>query len=473
MARALVVASGLALGLTLGVATALLPTKAPMLLVGAGVAAVIFWRPYVGFLLVILSLPADVSGTLGSGALVQLSATKLLGSLTMLAMGFHWLVRRRFPPVRRLLTRQTVLAALLLAVTVASAFMHPTEESTAEVVRLAVIVFFVVVTLHFVDRPKRVEQVLLAIAFSGTLVAGQSLAQRVMRPVSISEQWVAAAGAVVDVGEENLGEMLRTTGTFSHPAWLGLFLSISVPLTLGLAWTARRPWLRAAGVTAAVIQVLGILSTYSRMSYVGVALAIALFTTRRRFGVAVVSVLLAGSAVAFPALPEDFRARVRSILDYTESSSSLSRIVQQKAGLLMFREHLVTGVGPGNFEADVVQYDDQIEGPMPVQAIGAHNMYLEMAAELGVFGLLLVLAILGLSWHGARRLRISARRWGDVRQAMLWECVGIGLIVFAASAAFVHAQYRKEWWLLVALIAAGRGLTGAGSSAAPREEGTT
>jgi uncharacterized membrane protein YhhN len=37
--------------------------------------------------------------------------------------------------------------------------------------------------------------------------------------------------------------------------------------------------------------------------------------------------------------------------------------------------------------------------------------------------------------------------------------LGVSVIVFAASAVLIHAAYQKEWWLLLALVAAGDWLT--------------
>lgn len=455
---ALIALGGLVLALGFGFLISHQPRQAVVGLVGMVLTAVVLWRPAVGFLLVVASLPLDVTGTLGSGAggLTQISLTKIMASLTLLAVAFDTLVRHRPIGWRRFLTPETLLACGLFGIMLLSAVSSPTQESVREMIRQLVLAVFVFVMVYFVDRPGRLRQVAMTLAVVATLVAMQSLYQRVTGPVSVSEQWVAEAGAVLDVGEENVGEMLRTTGTFSHPAWLGLFLSIAVPFTLGLAWTTRQQVWMLIGVGAVGVQLLGILSTYSRMSYIGVGLALVLFTLRRRLGIGAVVLGCTAAVLMFPGLPEDFQNRVYSIIEYRESSSSLSRLAQQMAGWTMFREHPVLGVGPGNFEDEVMRYADRVPVPLYVQPIGAHNMYVEVAAELGVLGLVAVLLVLGQGWRQLRHLRRAARRRGDGSQAMLWECAGIGLIVFAVSALFVHAQYAKEWWVLLGLAAAGR-----------------
>lgn len=447
---------GLLLAFAFGLAVAEAQHRAILPVVGSFLVLIVMRWPFVGFLGVIASLPLDVSGTFGETALTKLSITKSLAALTLVAAGLELLLHHRRVRVCRFVTPEVGLTALLLLIVVASAAVHPSEEAAASAVRQMVIVLFVLVTVYFVDTPDRLRRTLLLLVTVGSAIALYSIGQRILRPVGTSEEWAAQAGAVVDVGEENLGEMLRTTGTFSHPAWLGLFLTLCIPFTLGLCW--RSPYLRwrAAGLAAVVVQVLGVLSTYSRMSYIAAGLGLAMFLARRRLGIAVLTLAVIGSVVMFPALPEDFQSRVYSIVEYRESSSSLSRIGQQIAAFYMFLDHPVLGAGPGNFEQDVLGYRSRVPVALEVQAIGTHNMYLQAAAELGFAGLITLICLLLVTWHRLRRFRIDAARRGDEDMALHWEAAGIAFWAFLVSAFFVHAQYRKEWWLLVGLAAAGR-----------------
>ena len=451
--------TGLVLGISLGLLIPVYSAVPIVIIAGLAVTAIIFRYPYVGLLLVAATIPADVSGMLsGKGSAMALSITKLLGVLTVLAAITDILLRQKRPNLERLLTPQTATIVVLVFITIASCLISPTKESFHEVVRLITILLFVLITVYFVDCPDRIVHILWVLAIAATIVAMQSIAQRSGNAAYTSEEWVAGAGAVLDVSEVNVGNMLRTTGTFSHPAWLGLFLSITIPLTLFIVWTARHPLVVIAGLASIAIQILGVFSTYSRMAYVGVALGLCLFALRRRFGPALLVVLIIGSVVVFPAMPDEIQARMRSILKYQESSSSVTRIGQQLAGWYMFQDNPVFGVGPGNFEDKVLHYGRNIREPFHVEPIGAHNMFVEVAAELGIPGLITVLVLLVITWRDARRIRKEALITEDKNRCILFECIGIAMLVFVVSSLFVHAQYRKEWWLLVALVAAGRSL---------------
>lgn len=467
--RAGLLAAGLVVAFGLGVSIAGLRYQAILLTVGLVLGLAVLRWPFIGFLGVVASLPLDVSGTFGETALTKLSITKSLAALTLVAAGLEILLHQKRIRVRRFITPEAMLTCLVFVVVVASAILHPTSDSAASAVRQMVIVLFVLVVIYFVDTPDRLRHTLMVLIVVGSAIALYSISQRILRPVGTSEEWVAQSGAVLDVGEENVGEMLRTTGTFSHPAWLGLFLTLCIPFTLGLAWSSPLARWRVVGLAAVVVQVLGVLSTYSRMSYIATGLAVGLFLARRRLGIAVLALAAIGAIAMFPALPEDFQNRVYSIVEYRESSSSLSRLGQQIAAFHMFLDQPALGVGPGNFEQVVMDYRRRVPVVLEVQAIGAHNMYLQIAAELGLAGLIAVVLLLLVAWHQLRRLRIDARRCGNAMLAFSWEAAGIAFWAFLVSALFVHAQYRKEWWLLVGLAAAGRQFLGTREREQPAE----
>ena len=345
-----------------------------------------------------------------------------------------------------------ILVLLLALVTVVAALCHPTEESLRETVRFVTIVAFFFVTVHLVDTPARLRQALTAWIVVATGVAIYALLQRSFGATVGSEDWQPLAGTVIDVGEEEIGVMRRAAGPFTHPVWLALYLSTALPLTLVRCWTARRDALRLAWLTAAGVQIAAILATYSRMGYLAVVLGIALLLLRRRGGPLLLGLTLALALATAPLWPAALTLRIASIFEYTRSSSSITRIGQQLVGWWMFRDNWTTGVGPGNFERSVDQYADRVSDTLRIERIGAHNMYVQVLAELGAQGVVLIVLLLFVGWRSAERSRCRAR---DPAQMLLYEAMSVSIVVFAFSAVLVHATYQKEWWFLLALVAAG------------------
>jgi O-antigen ligase len=124
----------------------------------------------------------------------------------------------------------------------------------------------------------------------------------------------------------------------------------------------------------------------------------------------------------------------------------------------MFGNHPLTGVGLGNFVVVEPSYADQNlnldrVGLIVNQPHRTHNTYLEVAAELGVPGLLLFLGVIGAALRPAVRgiARLAAR--ADPLEAPARGLVAGAIGMFAAYI-FISAQWEKQLWLVFALLAA-------------------
>lgn len=94
--------------------------------------------------------------------------------------------------------------------------------------------------------------------------------------------------------------------------------------------------------------------------------------------------------------------RIRSIIDFSETSNS-GRIAIWKKTLVSIRENPVLGVGIGNFP---VVLDEAVYATRA--GASAHNLYLNIAAEMGVFALLLFLY--ALFWLGRKTYALTKHK---------------------------------------------------------------
>ncbi|MFD7658033.1 O-antigen ligase family protein, partial [Actinosynnema sp. NPDC059797] len=153
--------------------------------------------------------------------------------------------------------------------------------------------------------------------------------------------------------------------------------------------------------------------------------------------------VLAGCAalVAGPALDRALREKT-----HVAGTNVDTRELRWQAAARMVAEHPALGVGPGGFRANypAASHNAEIDEQSPV----AHNMYLEVAAELGVPGFALFAALLALTAVTAERvLRVTADP-GPVVAAQA------SLIAVAVASAFLSQQYYLPLWSLVAVVAA-------------------
>lgn len=225
------------------------------------------------------------------------------------------------------------------------------------------------------------------------------------------------------------------------------------------------PNLAADGRTAAVLIALVCLGTgfaWTRLSPLSLRLRPAGVRTRRLIAAGLVLGLAAGLATADPVArlqaftePPPTRAEAAADRDadltaaeHLVSASGNGRWQFWSAAADQFTQRPITGHGAGSYEAWWAQH-----GTLAYFTRQAHSLYLEMLGELGLAGLLLLVAFVLFVTAGAtRRLRASE---GDERLALaalattalgcaiaagvdwMWEMTVVSLVGIAAAALIV------------------------------------
>jgi putative inorganic carbon (HCO3(-)) transporter len=119
-----------------------------------------------------------------------------------------------------------------------------------------------------------------------------------------------------------------------------------------------------------------------------------------------------------------------------------------KAGLHMINAHPIVGVGLGNFKLLMPSY--MTPGTDIVVDTVAHNMFIEVAAELGLPALLIFLSMFWFTYRTLGSLRRSAQILPLIRQTA--SALRAGLVGFAVAGSFVSAEYQKTSWMGFALM---------------------
>ena len=124
------------------------------------------------------------------------------------------------------------------------------------------------------------------------------------------------------------------------------------------------------------------------------------------------------------------------------------------AALLVFRDHLLIGVGPGMFP-EYVQAYGQIVSLRPLgDGRQAHSLPLDIAAENGLFGLLVLTALIFVVARGLLVARRQALGRNDVHGAHFATGVLFAGIVYLTTGLFLHLSYIRYFWLLISLAEA-------------------
>ncbi len=250
---------------------------------------------------------------------------------------------------------------------------------------------------------------------------------KIIAPVFYGKTFAAEVVAnpswLVNVGGTTL---LRSFAIFSDPHIFSFYLGLLVPLASALIMLPGDA-LRGYGMLSKksfiyptfLFLVLSGLFTFSRGGYLGMAAAgLVLFVLfRRHFSgkqKKILTALAAAGIIFVSFVSGSIAARFLSSFDLTEGSN-VERIKNWRQGAEILSDNLLTGVGIGN-------YSFYLDPTTPYRTpIYAHNLYLDLGAELGVFALLTWLFLVAVTIY---ELLIASRRTSD--KAL--SCLALGLV---------------------------------------------
>jgi putative inorganic carbon (HCO3(-)) transporter len=223
----------------------------------------------------------------------------------------------------------------------------------------------------------------------------------------------------------------RARGPVGHYMTFAGQLLLFVSLATGIALLAGERRVRFAALAAAALGAAALAATYTRSSWLGLAAAliVMLALTRPRWLPALAIVIIA--LVMFS--PGHFRARLVSVFD-PQNVWNRERTYMWSAGVRIFRDHPITGVGLQDLHA---VYDRYRPPESSERAGHLHSVPVQIAASMGMVGLAAFAWLYGaLLWSAARDLRAACRARG--------LGAGVRLGVTAALAGFLVAGLF-EW----------------------------
>ena len=192
-------------------------------------------------------------------------------------------------------------------------------------------------------------------------------------------------------------EPMRLFGTFINPGFFAGFLVVSLPVTLGAYFVTRKSLTALLAGISLVLQTAALMLTGTKFGIISavfaliVLFALAIFTgslRRARFQrLIVIAIFLVPLLVVFSGPVKNRIAAAES--GGAQVHSTQFRIYTWRATANMVLAQPWVGVGPGVFDIAYPRY--ALAGPTRY----AHQSYLQLAAESGVFALLALLAALG------------------------------------------------------------------------------
>ena len=245
----------------------------------------------------------------------------------------------------------------------------------------------------------------------------------------------------------------RITGPFGHAADLGIHLVTMCPIVMALALRGTpkaRPalWIIALATSVTMLFTMargGILAFAGSMFVLSVLL--------RHWAPAVLGLAVGTMQVLM--LPADVKAWAASEPTWLHRLTQPERLNFWHAAWNMIKAHPFIGVGINTF---VLAYPAYRIVPDAYNQVGpyAHNQYLHMAAEMGMFGFAaFMLLLIGL---GAVVRRGLAARGTTAEDKAVTAGLGAGIVAFSINGLLESSLYYGKasllfWWLAGLIIA--------------------
>ena len=240
----------------------------------------------------------------------------------------------------------------------------------------------------------------------------------------------------------------RAVSFFENPNVLGEFLILIFPITIALMVTSNRSKERFFMFTVAMLNCWCLIFTWSRGAWLGCIAAMVLFlfvSGRHFFTAGLLSLPWIGTLLY---LKNDALV-LKRLTSFTDSSTSY-RIGIWKGVLNMMKDFWVGGIGVG---------EEAFRKIYPIYALAgievaphAHNLYLQIAVEMGIFALIVFLAFIFLYAQFSFSFCKSAMSRSN-KMICLGIFCGILAILIQGMTDYVWYNYRifLLFWMVVGL----------------------
>jgi hypothetical protein len=323
-----------------------------------------------------------------------------------------------------------------------------------------------VLVVNVIRSTEMLRQVIWALLLAGAVMGAISVWQEFTQSYGNILGGLAEINEVgFGVGEDIGGRIIRPrlAGPIGEQNRYAQMLVVLVPLALFRFWGERRLALRALAAACTLLILSGILLTFSR----GAAVAlVALFLTmvvlryirlRDLLAVGVTTAILIGLVAPQVLIRLDSLTGVGALLGADEQGADgaiVGRATSNLAALNAFIDHPLVGVGPGQyFRRFSQEYGNDLGLRHFDSQRRAHNLYLEIAADLGLFGLSMFMAVIGATllplWRLRRRLALTRPELANVAGSFFLSILG-----YLYTGVFLQLSYERYFWMLLALGAA-------------------
>lgn len=296
---------------------------------------------------------------------------------------------------------------------------------------------FLVIIMNSINSLEDFNKIVTVLVFSATLIALYGLYQYIVG-VEMDAAWLDS--------ENNEGITTRIYSVFGNPNILAEYLILTIPMSVALFWDTKKISKKIIFLGTTLIMTLALVLTLSRGGWIGFAVAALIFIILVEKKILLSLIPISLGAVYL--LPQTIINRILSIGNLGDSSNAY-RIKIWDITLDIIRDNWVAGLGFGHLPFK--QTFETYIRTMPTYH--AHNTYLQIAAELGIPGLIAFLAFIFILFrYGYKRLIKNENNYIKVMGAGALGGLG-GLLAHGAVENVLYLpKIIITFWILVSFI---------------------
>jgi putative inorganic carbon (HCO3(-)) transporter len=242
-----------------------------------------------------------------------------------------------------------------------------------------------------------------------------------------------------------------STGFFGNAGDFGVAMCVVAPFALYLVKAVKSKLLKVGGVLFFAAFAFSILKCGSRGA------ALALFVMAFFFWLRTNKKLQSGALILlfvigfWASAQEAWKERFVSTVNYQQDPTASQRLKLCKAGLQMFIDHPLVGVGSNNFSTNYAMHY-YTAGERGIHW-APHNIFIQAGSELGLPGLLCVLLVMSLVF---KRNQETRKLYGQSHWRNDWVldfayAIDLSLIGYIVSGSFLTVLYYPHLYIIMAL----------------------
>jgi putative inorganic carbon (HCO3(-)) transporter len=294
-------------------------------------------------------------------------------------------------------------------------------------------------------------------------IYGKDRIRTLMLTIVFSIGFYAAKGVVFVINTGGAGRINGVEGSFlDGNTFIGLAFVMVCPLTIYLARTEQRPWLRRTLYTLVVMTFISTIFTFSRGAYLGlVAIIPMIFLRAQRKAIAtcilIPTVLIVPNVVPDSVFDRIFD-RVERIEGYESDRSANQRLQSWTVAWNLAKDFPLRGAG---FEFEYspdetrwLQYTSEKYSWALTHSSSAHSIYFQILGQHGFLALGLFLVLLFGTLLSLQRTK--RRTEGNPETSWIANYASglqVGLAGYMVTGAFLSSAYFDLLYLYIALSA--------------------